>query len=253
MVTVTFKVGTGIGTGAPTIAGVINAASGVLGTVSPGMIISVFGTALGPQTGVVYTVPPAGGTVATILAGTQVLFDGVPVPLLYTQADQVNAIATFNLAGKNSTVMQVAYNGLASAGVTLKVVPAEPGLFTANDSGTGQGAILNEDGSENNASNPAVPGKPIVLFGTGGGVTVPPSTDGSFNPETAADTLALPVTVTIGGQPATVQYFGPAPGLVAGVIQINAVVPSSTPSGPAAVVVTINNVNSLAGVTAAVQ
>ncbi|MGA2593261.1 MAG: hypothetical protein ABSH32_25370, partial [Bryobacteraceae bacterium] len=253
MVTVTFKVGTGIGTGAPTVAGVINAASGVLGTVSPGMIISIFGTALGPQTGVVYTVPPAGGTVATTLSGTQVLFDGVPVPLLYTQADQINAIASFNLAGKNSTVMQVAYNGLASAGVTLKVVPAEPGLFTANDSGTGQGAILNENSSENNASNPAVPGTPIMLFGTGGGVTVPPSTDGSFNPLTAADTLALNVTVTIGGQPATVQYFGPAPGLVAGVIQINAVVPSSTPSGPAAVVVTINNVNSLSGVTVAVQ
>jgi uncharacterized protein (TIGR03437 family) len=253
MVTVTFKVGTGIGVGAPTIAGVINAASGVLGTVSPGMIISVFGTALGPQTGAVYTVPPAGGTVATTLSGTQVLFDGVPVPLLYTQADQVNAIASFNLAGKASTVMQVAYNGLASAGVTLKVVPAEPGLFTANDSGTGQGAILNENASENNASNPAVPGKPIMLFGTGGGVTVPPSTDGSFNPLTAADTLALNVTVTIGGQPATVNYFGPAPGLVAGVIQINAVVPSSTPSGPADVVVTINNVNSLAGVTVAVQ
>jgi uncharacterized protein (TIGR03437 family) len=38
----------------------------------------------------------------------------------------------------------------------------------------------------------------------------------------------LPVSVTITGQPAQVTYAGAAPGLVAGVLQINVVVPSGT-------------------------
>jgi len=252
LVTVLLKVGTGIGAGAPTIAGVINAASGVIGTVSPGMAISIFGTGLGPQVGAVYSAPPEGGTVATALAGTEVLFDGSAVPLLYTQDGQVNALVPFDLAGKANTVIQVSYNGQASAGMQLKVAAAEPGLFTANGSGAGQGAILNHDGSENNASHPAVAGRAIELYGTGGGVTVPPSIDGSINPLNALGKLALNVTVTIGGQPATVEYYGPAPGLVAGVIQVNAVVPVGTPSGPANVVLTVGNASSQT-VTAAVQ
>jgi uncharacterized protein (TIGR03437 family) len=136
--------------------------------------------------------------------------------------------------------------------MTLPVVPAEPGLFTANATGKGEGAILNQDGSVNSATNPAAAGSTIQIFGTGGGVTVPPSTDGALNPLTSTGALALATTATVGGQKATVTYAGPAPNLVSGIIQVNVTLPSGTPSGNVPVVVQVGTVSSQT-VTVAVQ
>jgi uncharacterized protein (TIGR03437 family) len=59
--------------------------------------------------------------------------------------------------------------------------------------------------------------------------------------------------VTIGGQAAAVQYAGQAPYAVAGVIQINAQIPSGTQAGNAVpVVVQVGSVSTQAGVTIAV-
>ncbi len=249
---VTFKIGSGTGTGTPTIAAVQNAASGVAGTVSPGLWVSIFGSSLGPVTGVPFVTPPTGETVATILGGTQVLFDGTAVPLLYVSDAQVNALVPFELQGKTSTVMQVVSNGELSASVTLPVVASTPGLFTSNGSGKGEGAILNQDSSVNSTSNPAAQGSVIVLYGTGGGQTNPSSIDGGFNPLNADGTLLLPVTVTIGGKTATVNYSGPAPGLVDGVMQINAVLPTDIGSGAIQVIVQVGTASSQT-ITVAVQ
>ena len=251
-IAVTLQVGSGGPT--PTISGVINAASGAAGKVAPGMAISIFGTSLGPQTGVPWTVPPQGETVATTLAGTDVLFDGLPVPLLFTSSGQVNALVPFEVAGKASTVLEVVYNGVTSAPMTLPVVAAEPGLFTADATGKGQGAIDNQDFSPNSAGKPAAAGSAIMLYGTGGGVTDPVSIDGGFNPISSTGSLTTtPITATIGGQPAEVIYSGPAPGLVTGIFQINVMLPNGLPSGDEPVVVTIGNASSQVGVTVAVQ
>ena len=251
MVLVTLVVGSGGPT--PTIAGVINAASGVVGTIAPGMAISIFGASLGPQTGTPWIVPQQGETVATSLGGTEVLFDGLPVPLLYTSSTQVNAMVPFGLSGKATTRLEVVNNGVTSAPMTVAVVPAEPGLFTADATGKGQGAILNQDYSVNGSSTPAAAGSTIMIFGTGGGVTDPASTDGSFNPMTSTGTLvATPVTATIAGQPAQVTYSGPAPGLVAGIFQINVTIPADTLSGSQLLAVSVGNLASQT-VTVAVQ
>src|SRR5580658_1761258 len=238
----------------PVIAsGLINAASGAVGTVAPGMAVSIFGTNLGPPSGVSFAAPPTGGAIATTLGGTQVLFDGVPVPMLYTESNQVNALVPFELNGKTSTVLEVVYGNETSVPVTLEVVPALPGLFTMDGSGKGQGSILNQDYSINSASNPAAPGSVIQIFGTGGGATVPPSVDGALNPiPPPFGALALPVTVTIGGQPAQLYYAGPAPGLLGGIMQIDAFVPSGLASGAQSVVVQVGNIASQALVTVAV-
>ena len=251
MILVTLQVGSGGPT--PTIAGVINAASGAAGTVAPGMAISIFGTTLGPQTGVGFAAPPEGGTVAPTLAGTEVLFDGARAPVLFTLNGQVNALAPFELANKTNTVLQVVYNGVTSVGMTLPVVPAEPGLFTADATGKGQGAILNQDYGINSASNPAAQGSAIMLFGTGAGLTDPPSTDGALNPMPPPfGKLTLEATATVGGQPAQVLYAGPAPGLVSGIFQINVTLPSGTPSGNVPVTVQVGTAGSQT-VTVAVQ
>ena len=252
IVPVTFTVGSGTGTGTPTISAVTNAASGAAGTVAPGLWVSIFGNSLGPVTGVPYVTPPTGETVATMLGGTQVLFDGTAVPLLYVSNAQINALVPFELVGKTSTVMQVVSNSEVSASLTLPVMPAVPGLFTADHSGKGEGAILNQDASVNSTSNPAAQGSIIVLYGTGGGQTNPASIDGGFNPLNAEGTLALGVTVTVGGQNAQVEYAGPALSLVDGVMQINVQLPSGIASGAGPVVVKVGTASSQT-ITVAVQ
>ena len=251
MIIVTLQVGGGTAT--PTISGIINAASGVIGTVAPGMAISIFGAGLGPQASQSFALPASGGTVATILGGTQVMFDGTAVPIIYTSSTQVNALVPFEIANKPNTVLTVEYNGATSAGMTLPVVAAQPGLFTAEANGKGEGAILNQDNSVNSASNPAAAGSTIQLFGTGGGVTIPASVDGALNPLSSTGALAVtPTTATVGGQSAVVYYAGPAPTLVSGIFQIDVILPASTPSGNVTLVVTIGTAASQT-ITVAVQ
>lgn len=62
------------------------------------------------------------------------------------------------------------------------------------------------------------------------------------------------VAVTIDGQPAKLEYAGTAPTLVAGVLQINAVVPSNVRTGTSVpVALRIGDTNAQSGVTLAIQ
>jgi uncharacterized protein (TIGR03437 family) len=86
------------------------------------------------------------------------------------------------------------------------------------------------------------------------GATHPQSADGVVAPANQPPQVALPVSVTIGGQPAQVTYQGAAPGLVAGVTQINAVVPTSIEPGVAVpVTVTVGNTAAQNTVTVSVK
>lgn len=99
-----------------------------------------------------------------------------------------------------------------------------PAILTLDSSGVGPGAILNQDFSVNSPSNPAGRGSIMALFATGAGMMNPVPIDGQVtgdNPPLAD----LPVSVEIGGSIAQVVYAGAAPGLVAGVLQVNCAVP----------------------------
>jgi uncharacterized protein (TIGR03437 family) len=136
--------------------------------------------------------------------------------------------------------------------VTLPVAAVAPALFTADSSGKGQAAASNQDGTVNGAAHPAKAGSYISLWLTGAGQMNPAGVDGQAgaNPLPQA---AAPVAVTIGGQSVTPQYAGQAPGAVAGVMQINALIPSGTQAGNAVpVVVQVGGVSTQAAVTIAV-
>jgi uncharacterized protein (TIGR03437 family) len=150
--------------------------------------------------------------------------------------------------------MVISYKRASSAPITLSVADAAPGIFTIDSSG--QGAILNEDGSVNGPDAPAAKGRVVVLYGTGEGATTPFGTDGRIIPAevTQLNHPVLPVTVTIGGIPAEVQYAGSAPGMVSGMLQINALVPDDAPSGSAMpVVVTVGAFQSQGTAVMAIQ
>lgn len=240
---------------APALAasGVMNAASYASGTVAPGEIVSLFGTAIGPAT-------PAGGEftnprlVANSLQGLHVFFDGVPAPVLYASAKQVNTVVPFAVAGRSTTQLQLEYLGAASAPLTLQVAPAVTGVFSLDASGRGPAAVLNaRDGTINSSGNPARRGDFVSIFATGAGVTAPASADGLLGSVPLAQPTAR-VSVTIGGLPCQLNFAGAAPGLVAGAIQINAQVPAGAPTGPnVPLEVTFGNTTSQSGITLAVE
>ncbi len=230
----------------PAIA-LVNGATFQGASVSPGEIVTLFGAGLGPPT-LTGLVLDSSGKVATTLAGAQVTFDGVAAPLIYVSQFQTAAIVPYSVAGKATTVLQAVYNNVKTPSVTINVTDAVPGFFTANSSGTGPAALLNQDGSANSAANPAARGSVVQFFVTGEGQTFPAGVDGLLA-GVPLPAPVLPVSVRIGGLPAAVQYAGGAPGLVAGVMQVNAIVPMEALPGSPSVYLVVGNAVSPVGVT----
>jgi uncharacterized protein (TIGR03437 family) len=172
--------------------------------------------------------------------------------MVYCSTGQVNAIVPYEAGSTGTASVQVVAQGIPSGAWAVPLATSSPAIFTAGASGVGQGAVVNQDGSINSASNPASRGTAIQIYATGGGLTTPASSTGGVAP-TAAN-LTLSVSVTIGGAAAQVLYAGAAPGEVDGVVQINALVPQSAiPGAGLPVVVTIGEVLSQTGVIVAVQ
>ncbi len=235
-----------------TAAGIENAATGQSGATSPGEILVIYGTNVGPSQ-LTSATANSDGRYARILAGTRVLFDGVPAPIWYTSAKQVAVIAPYYLYWKDSTSVQVEFNGVRSASITVPLVPSAPGIFTADSSGHGQAAALNQDYSLNSASRPAARGSVVILYATGEGQTDPAGVDGLLA-NAVLPQPRLPVSVTVGGIAAPVLYAGGAPGIVAGAMQINVQIPANAPSGAAVPIqITVGGATSALGVTVAVN
>jgi uncharacterized protein (TIGR03437 family) len=217
----------------PQVTTVQNAASYASGAVSPGEIISIFGTQLGPAKGVPLQLSSDGKSVTTSLGGTQVLFDGIPAGLLYVSATQVNAVVPYSLSGKSTTQLQVSYQGASSTAAPLAVQPVTPAMFALDANGIGAGAVLNQDYSVNSKAMPATRGSVVMIYTTGGGITSPPTADAAVtdSAQPFPQLVAQPVTVSIGGVAAQVLYSGGVPGSVGGLNQINAIVPNNAPAG----------------------
>ncbi|HUK19635.1 MAG TPA: BACON domain-containing carbohydrate-binding protein [Bryobacteraceae bacterium] len=215
----------------PQVTGIENAASTATGGIAPGEAVTLFGTLLGPTKGLPLQLTPNGQAITNNLGGVQVLFDNqYAAALTYVSATQINAIVPYEIAGQATTQITVSYQGGTTAPLQAQVQAASPAVFTLDYNGVGQGAILNQDYSVNGISYPAARGSTVMIFCTGAGATVPASADGAITTGTPA--LALqPVTVTIGGIPAQVTYSGGAPGAVAGLTQINAMVPPNVTTG----------------------
>jgi uncharacterized protein (TIGR03437 family) len=134
----------------------------------------------------------------------------------------------------------------------MNVAPATPGIFSADASGAGAGIILNQDNSVNSRDNPASPGSAITLWATGVGQLSPAGVDGSVVSDDSLPTPLLPVTATIGGNPAQVLYAGGAPRLVEGVFQINLLIPDGA-AASSEVVLRVGDQVSQSGLTVAVR
>jgi uncharacterized protein (TIGR03437 family) len=249
----------------PTISAVVNAASGVSGVVSPGEIVSIFAPAtnpIGPATGVGLTSANLvnGNVPTTGLGGVSVTFNGRPAAVLYASATQVNAVVPYGVAGFNNFPVIVSYLGQTSNGFSVSSAAIVPGIFTQNNAGTGLADVLNSDGrTVNGPTTPAAKGSIVSVYMTGEGATTPKGVDGLVTCSAGCSSISqipiplLPVAVLVDGQPATVSFYGEAPLLVSGVMQVNFVVPAAARSGTVSLVVSVGGSNSQQGVTMAVQ
>jgi uncharacterized protein (TIGR03437 family) len=225
--------------GGPTgisILGQVNAAAyAVSGMVAPGEIVSLYGTGLGPSVGAIAKLDST-GKVPTTLADVRMLFDGIPAPLLYAGANQINAIVPFEIGGKTSTTVQVVSGSATSPPVKLMVVPSYPEIFFLPPSptfpaaaGYAYAAAINGDGTINSPSHPAKPGSIVVFWANGAGLFTGTMADGSVVKPPLFKTV-LPVSVLFdNNQPLEVLYAGASPALVAGVTAVIVRLPGSFP------------------------
>ena len=214
--------------------GVVSAASFSGLSIAPGQLVSVFGQNLAPSTDRALEVTD--DRVAKNLGNVRVLFDGVPAPLVFVSSGMISAAVPYSVQGKQKVEVQVEHNGAWSNSATVPVAAVAPGIFTATQTGQGQGAILNFEAERNTfslnaASNRAARGSVIVLYASGEGETNPPGEDGRVNRGANLPKPVQPVGVRIGGREAQLLFAGAAPGILSGVMQVNVRVPDDTPVG----------------------
>ncbi len=208
----------------------VNAASYVAGgSLAPGSIVAIFGTELSGATAAAAEFP-----LPTALAGASVGIGSVPAPLFFVSPQQVNVLVPFDVSFGASTLrveVQTPLGNVTSNEIEVNLAPAAPGIFSLSADGRGAGLFFKGDSSLVSAQNPARRGALVTFYATGLGAVDPPVISG--NPASAGEplnrTVVMP-TVSVGGQEATVQYSGLAPGFV-GLYQINILIPQTVTPG----------------------
>jgi len=229
--------------------GVVNAASWS-SPVAPGQIAAIFGANLAATTA--SAIPPLPNS----LGGTSVTINGVPAPIQFVSATQVNVQipSSLTISGLDVVTARVVVSTSvgSSPPTPLSLTNTFPGLFTSDGSGCGQAAALNVLPGAigvNSTSNSAAPVDYIALFGTGFGLAASQPQDGTAV-DGAANLAALP-GLFVDSNPVAPSYAGLAPGLV-GVDQINFQLPASTRNG-CAVPISASSFFGSAPVTLSVQ
>jgi len=240
--------------------GILNAASfDRTQPVTPGSLISIFGSNLAATTTLADSIP-----LSTVLGNVKVSINGTDAPLtgvFHTgNGDQINAQLPWATQSGQAQVV-VTNNGVASPAQTFQVAQAAPGIFSVNF-GTGQAIAINPDGSlaAPAGSIPGLSTRPskvgsdafMIILATGLGAVSPSVADGHNATDGLRTNTTTPI-VTVGGKQVTVLFSGLSQDFV-GVNQINVQLPAGTPTGDAVPLqITMGGLTSTDKVTIAVQ
>jgi uncharacterized protein (TIGR03437 family) len=198
--------------GEPVVTSVVNAASRSVATAcSPGAIASLEGKWLSQE-------PPAADPsgVSLALGGTSVFAYGTAVPILYSSASRVDFLCPSEPPG---TPLQIVLQTAGKMAPTVETTEQEiaPGIFSVDESGTGQGLVLHSDNSTlamirnyKYAALPVEAGDRLLVYATG-------------------ITEASRLQVKIGDANATVEAITPVSGKP-GLFRIVAVMPEGSGS-----------------------
>ena len=210
--------------------GVVDAAT-FTAPVAPGSLVTIFGTNLASATVSAGAIP-----LPLTLGEASVSFNGVPAPLLYVSAGQINAQLPWAVSATGPVNVVVTNSAVPSAPQAVQVSAFSPGLFVTQ----GHAIAINPDGSlaaptgsiSGFASHPATPGDTLVLLASGLGVVSPAGLTGNNSLDALRNTTTKP-TVLIGGASVPVTFSGLSPQFV-GVYQINVVMPATASPATAA-------------------
>jgi uncharacterized protein (TIGR03437 family) len=240
----------------PRITAITNGASFQGSSVAPGEYVSVFGTALGPDSIITFQQPASGQPIADTLAGVKVTFGTTSAPLVFVSSTHIAALVPQNVSGPAVNVT-VEYNSASSQAFAVQVDQSVPGIFALGSSGAGAAAAfnLNEatgDLTLNTETNMAAKGSTVYLFATGLGTTNLALADGALTTE-GSDITTPAAALEVGGVAATLDYIGTS-GFVNGIALLKFKVPAATAAGRAVpVVLTANGIQSQSGVTISVK
>lgn len=223
------------GEGSPVIAaeGVVHSATFQAGPVAPGLALSIFGEGLAAASEAVSALP-----LPTSLGGATVrLADGSQAPLLFASPEQINFLLPWGIPNQGEVTVQVETGGRRSEAMTLSAAPVSPGVFSLDQSGLGQAAVLIAGEGVLAApagiapgARPARAGDYLEIYATGLGDVLPRTPVEEPAPGgVVAEVREIPV-VFLGGVQAPVLFAGRAPGFV-GLYQINIQVPEGTQTG----------------------
>jgi uncharacterized protein (TIGR03437 family) len=187
--------------------------------IAPGEFIALFGS------GLAKSLQTAGVPYPKTLNGVTVTINGTAAPLYFVSSGQINAIVPYSTTGPTATI--VVQNGANSNTVTVPVAATAPGVFTADQSGSGIGAMRHTDAAATiiDAGHPAAPGETIQIYLTGMGAVNPSVADGTAGTITTLYQTVSDVVVLVAGQPATFLFKGLAPGFP-GLYQFNVTLPT---------------------------
>ena len=234
------------------IAAAVNAASNLTGPVSGGEVVVFYGAGMSPAGFTVNSVGPS-GLYPTSVAGVTVNFGGYQAPILYVSPTQINVVVPFEVSGATAQVF-IQYQGQFSSPFPVSLAQSTPGIFTANLSGQGLAAAVNDENgsfSYNSAAHPANAGDFVEIYLTGAGQTTPAGVDGQ--PYAGPAACVLPASISIGGTTVVPQYCGGVPGEIPGLTQINVPIPTGLTAGLVPISVTVGGVSTQPGVTIAVS
>jgi uncharacterized protein (TIGR03437 family) len=212
--------------GGPAVTAVANAAS-LKNAASPGMLAHITGSQLANSRNQSSTTP-----LQFLLDGVSVQVNGLAAPIKSISPEQIVAQIPYE-AGAGPAVLGVNNNGQI-AGYRFQIAAAAPAIFADAD-----GFI------SGNAS--AAAGSNVTLYLTGDG-DITTTLRSGFTPSAATlpanlPKSRLPLSVTVGGQPAFLLFYGISSGLV-GAAQVNFLAPASLTPGVHPVVVTVGGVPS---------
>jgi uncharacterized protein (TIGR03437 family) len=225
----------------PTASGVSDSAKG-RPSIAPGSYISIYGSSLSD-----YTWSELSAKLPLSLAGVTVSFDvpsrniSEPGRIIYVSPTQVNVQAPWALqtvpAGTNVQMKVTVDETLYGNVISVPVAQVSPSFFEI-----GGGAVAARKAGTATivtASTPAEKGSWVELYANGlGPVSNQPADGEAAKPSPNVSETADHPTVTIGGQPANVNYCGLAPGF-AGLYQVNVQIPAAAQSGTQPLVMTI--------------
>jgi uncharacterized protein (TIGR03437 family) len=194
-----------------------------------GLLASIFGTALADGNLGNSSLP-----LPQQLGSTSVAVSRIQLPLLYVSDSQVNVFIPYELAVNAPHQLIVQRGNAISVPVPISIFSAQPAILATAGNGLGQGHVYKIDAQGNqilaDANAPAKAGDVLVIYTVGLGPVTPAVKSGDPASFSVLSRANATVGVTIGGQPALVQFAGLTPGF-SGLYQVNTVVPDGVTAG----------------------